>query len=52
MAFYILALYFEKLKGSMNSETYKAHLNVLQSIDESIQATIDQSMAIAKEIAE
>ncbi|GAA0358926.1 glutamine--fructose-6-phosphate transaminase (isomerizing) [Alkalibacterium iburiense] len=52
IAFYMLALYFGKLKGSLDAHSYKEHVIELQSIDDSIEDTISQSMEIAKEIAE
>lgn len=52
IAFYMLALHFGRLKGTVNTHSYKEHINELQSIEESVQETIENSIEIAKEISE
>ncbi len=52
VAFYMLALYFGKLKGSLEDALYNDILNELKKLPEKVQKTIEASKDEAKIIAE
>lgn len=52
VVFYMLALYFGKLKGSLDDVLYKEILNELKSLPEKVKTAIDNSSSEAHEIAE
>ncbi|GAA4064078.1 glutamine--fructose-6-phosphate transaminase (isomerizing) [Amphibacillus indicireducens] len=52
VAFYMLGLYFGRLKGTLSDQLYKQHLNELQSITKQVERTINNCIEPAKVIAE
>lgn len=50
-AFYILALYFAKLKGSIEDALYEEVLNELKNLPSKVEKTIRDNDILAKEIA-
>ena len=51
-AFYILALYFGRLKGTLLDECYVEILEELKTLPDKVQAVLDKTNKIALEIAE
>lgn len=51
-AFYILALYFGRLKGTLLDECYVEILEELKTLPDKVQAVLDKTNEIALEIAE
>jgi len=52
VAFYMLGLYLGKLKGTISKETYSRLLKELESMENSVQRTIEESLDVAKALSE
>ncbi|WFA07948.1 glutamine--fructose-6-phosphate transaminase (isomerizing) [Tissierella sp. Yu-01] len=51
-AFYMISLYFGKLKGTLGDEIYNEILSELKSLPAKVKAAIEESEKVAREIAE